>query len=41
VHGSDLPSQSAPSVVPESSTTNHAGSGDGQGFPSGGAGLTR
>jgi len=41
VHGSDLPSQSSPSVVPESSTTNHAGSGDGQGFPSGGAGLTR
>jgi len=41
VHGSDLPSQSSPSVVPEASTTNHAGSGDGQGFPSGGAGLTR
>jgi len=38
VHGSDLPSQSAPSVTNPASS---AGNGDGQGWPDGGGGLTR
>ena len=44
VHGSDLPSQSSPSVNRNPTVPGpiaDPGSGDGQGFPSGGAGLTR
>jgi DmsE family decaheme c-type cytochrome len=44
VHGSDLPSQSSPSVNTNPNVPGgiaDPGSGHGQGFPSGGAGLTR
>jgi len=41
VHGSDLPSQTAPTVVPADATSIGSGSGDGQGWPDGGFGLTR
>lgn len=43
VHGSDLPSAAAPAVnrTPNVPGIADPGSGDGQGFPSGGLGLTR